>query len=91
MAETVACFLVAGLVVGAPAGMCSVIRSPWPLWSVSLTRREFLVRAEQAEHMLAETRRAQEARPRRPRSPSEGTLEAGPADGTWRVALRIPA
>jgi len=28
---------------------------------VSLTRREFLVRAEQAEHMLAETRRAREA------------------------------
>ena len=28
---------------------------------MSLTRREFLVRAEQAEHMLAETRRAREA------------------------------
>jgi len=31
------------------------------LWSVALTRREFLVRAEQAEHMLAETQRAREA------------------------------
>ena len=31
------------------------------LWSVALTRREFLVRAEQAEHTLAETRRAREA------------------------------
>ena len=28
---------------------------------MALTRREFLVRAEQAEHMLAETQRAREA------------------------------
>ena len=62
MAETVACFLVAGLVVGAPAGALLGYSFAFAgLWSVSLTRREFLVRAEQAEHMLAETRRAREA------------------------------
>ena len=62
MAETVVCFLVAGLVVGAPAGMLlGYSFAIAGLWSVSLTRREFLVRAEQAEHMLAETRRAREA------------------------------
>jgi signal transduction histidine kinase len=31
------------------------------MWTVALTRREFIVRAEQAERMLAETRRAREA------------------------------
>ncbi len=62
MAETVACFLVAGLVVGAPTGALLGYSFAFAgLWSVSLTRREFLVRAEQAEHMLAETRRAREA------------------------------
>ena len=62
MAETVACFLVAGLAVGAPAGMLlGYSFAIAGLWSVSLTRREFLVRAEQAERMLAETRRAREA------------------------------
>ena len=62
VAETVATFLVAALVTGAPAGVLQ--RSPFAfagLWSVSLTRREYLVRAEQAEHTLAETRRAREA------------------------------
>ena len=62
VAETVAAFLVAALVAGAPTG--ALLGFPFAyagLWSVSLTRREFLVRAEQAEHMLAETRRAREA------------------------------
>ncbi len=62
MAETVAGFLIAGLAAGAPTG--ALLGYPFAfagLWSVSLTRREFLVRAEQAEHMLAETRRAREA------------------------------
>ena len=41
---------------------CWASLSPSPgLWSVSLTRREYLVRAQQAEHMLAETRRALQA------------------------------
>jgi len=62
MAETVACFLIAALATGAPTG--ALLGYPFAfagLWSVALTRREFLVRAEQAEHMLAETRRAREA------------------------------
>jgi Histidine kinase len=62
VAETVAAFLVAGLAVGSPSGV--LLGFPFAfagLWSVSLTRREFLVRAEQAEHMLAETQRAREA------------------------------
>ena len=62
MAETVAVFLIAALATGAPAG--ALLGFPFAfagLWSVSLTRREYLVRAEQAEHMLAETRRAREA------------------------------
>ena len=62
MAETVAAFLVAGLATGAPTG--ALLGFPFAyagLWSVALTRREFLVRAEQAERTLAETRRAREA------------------------------
>ena len=62
MAETVAAFLAVGLATGAPTG--ALLGYPFAfagLWSVALTRREFLVRAEQAEHMLAETRRAREA------------------------------
>ena len=62
MAATVAAFLVTALATGAPNG--ALLGFPFAfagLWSVSLTRREYLVRAEQAEHMLAETRRAREA------------------------------
>ena len=62
VAETVAAFLIAGLVAGAPAG--ALLGFPFAyagLWSVALTRREYLVRAEQAERMLAETQRAREA------------------------------
>jgi len=62
MAATVAAFLVTALATGAPTG--ALLGFPFAfagLWSVSLTRREYLVRAEQAERMLAETRRAREA------------------------------
>jgi len=62
VAETVAVFLVAGLVTGAPAG--ALLGFPFAyagLWSVGLTRRDYLLRAEQAERTLAETRRAREA------------------------------
>jgi signal transduction histidine kinase len=62
MAATVAAFLVTALATGAPTG--ALLGFPFAfagLWSVSLTRREYLVRAEQAEHMLGETRRAREA------------------------------
>ena len=62
VAETVAGFLVAALVTGAPTG--ALLGYPFAFagfWSVSLTRREYLVRAEQAERTLAETRRARVA------------------------------
>ena len=62
LAETVAAFLIAGLATGAPAG--ALLGFPFAfagLWSVALTRRAYLVRAEQAERMLAETGRAREA------------------------------
>jgi signal transduction histidine kinase len=62
LAGTVASFLIAGLAVGATAA--TLLGYPFAyagLWSVALTRREFMVRAEQAEHMLAETQRAREA------------------------------
>ena len=56
VAETVAAFLIVGLTTGAPAGALLGYTFAYAgLWSVALTRREFLVRAEQAEHMLAET------------------------------------
>ena len=62
LAEVIAGFLIAALAIGAPTGV--LLGYPFAFagfWSVSLTRREFLVRAEQAEHMLAETQRAREA------------------------------
>ena len=62
VAETVAAFLITGLATGATAG--ALLGYPFAyagLWSVALTRRAYLVRAEQAEHMLAETQRAREA------------------------------
>jgi signal transduction histidine kinase len=62
VAETTAGFLIAALATGAPAGV--LLGYPFAfagLWSVALTRRQFAVRAEQAEQMLAETRRAREA------------------------------
>ena len=62
MAETVAAFVIAALVTNEPTGV--VLGFPFAyagLWSVAMTRREYLVRAEQAERTLAETRRAREA------------------------------
>ena len=62
VAETLAAFLVTALATGAPAG--ALLGFPFAyagLWSVALTRREFQVRAEQAERTLAETRRARQA------------------------------
>jgi signal transduction histidine kinase len=61
-AETVAGFLATGLVTGIPAAQ--LLGYAWAfigLWTVALTRNEFLVRAVQAERTLAETRRAREA------------------------------
>jgi len=62
VAATVAAFLVTALATGAPTG--ALLGFPFAfagLWTLSLTRREYLVRAQQAEHMLAETRRARVA------------------------------
>jgi signal transduction histidine kinase len=62
MAETLAAFLVAALATG--AATTAVVGYSWAFvgfWTVGLTRGEYLVRAEQAEDILAETRRAREA------------------------------
>jgi signal transduction histidine kinase len=61
-AETVAAFLITGLVNGIPTAQ--LLGYAWAfigLWTVALTRNEFLVRAVQAERTLTETRRAREA------------------------------
>ena len=62
IAETVAAFVIAALLADQPTGV--VLGFPFAyagFWSVAMTRREYLVRAEQAERTLAETRRAREA------------------------------
>jgi signal transduction histidine kinase len=62
IAETVAALVIAALLTDQPTGV--VLGFPFAyagFWSVALTRREYLVRAEQAERTLAETRRAREA------------------------------
>jgi len=61
-AGTLAGFLTTGLVVGVPTA--EVLGYAWAfvgLWTVALTRNEFLVRAVSAERTLVETRRAREA------------------------------
>ena len=61
-AETVAAFLIAALATGAPTE--TLLGYPLTfigLWAFGLSRHAFLLRAEQAERMLAETRRAREA------------------------------
>jgi signal transduction histidine kinase len=61
-AGTVAAFLATGLATGAPAE--TLLGYPLTyigFWTLGLTRRAYLLRAEQAERMLAEARRAREA------------------------------
>ena len=61
-AGTVAGFLATGLVVGIPTA--ELLGYAWAfvgLWTIALTRNEFLVRAVSAERTLVETRRAWEA------------------------------
>jgi signal transduction histidine kinase len=61
-AETVAAFLITGLATGAPTE--TLLGYPLTfigLWAFGLTRHAYLLRAEQAEQMLAETRRARAA------------------------------
>jgi signal transduction histidine kinase len=61
-AETVAAFLITGLVTGAPAGALAGYSAMFiGLWAFGLTRKAYAVRAEQAERMLEQTRRALEA------------------------------
>jgi signal transduction histidine kinase len=60
--RTVLAFVIAAKVVGAPTGVllgypCAFVG----LWGAGLTRHEYSSRAEQAERMLAETRRVHEA------------------------------
>jgi hypothetical protein len=58
-AGTVAAFLAAGLATTAPAGtLLGYSLTLIGLWAFGLTRHAYLLRAEQAERMLAETRRA---------------------------------
>ncbi len=62
VAATIAAFLIAGLTTGAsPGNLIGYSFAISGMWAVGLTRRAFLVRAEQAELMLAETQRAREA------------------------------
>jgi signal transduction histidine kinase len=61
-AGTVAAFLAAGLATGAPAE--TLLGYPLAyigFWALGLSRRAYLLRAEQAERVLAETRRARDA------------------------------
>jgi signal transduction histidine kinase len=60
--RTLIAFVIAAKVVKAPTGV--VLGYPFAfvgLWGIGLTRRVYSTRAEQAERMLAETRRAHEA------------------------------
>ncbi len=62
LAGTLASFLITALIGNDATGV--VLGFPFAyagFWSVAMTRREYLVRAEQAERTLAETRRAREA------------------------------
>ncbi len=61
-AETVAAFLIAGLLTGETAG--TLVGCPAAfigLWAFGLTRRAYLLRAEQAEQALEQARRAHAA------------------------------
>jgi signal transduction histidine kinase len=61
-AETVVAFLITGLATGAPsATLAGYSASLIGLYAFGLTRRAYVLRAEEAEHTLAQTRRALEA------------------------------
>ena len=61
-AETVAAFLIAGLATGAPAEALVGFPAAFiGLWAFGLSRHAYLLRAEQAEQTLEQTRRAREA------------------------------
>ena len=59
---TLAAFLITGLVTGAPAGALAGYPPTFiGLWAFGLTRRAYVMRAEQAEQALEQTRRALDA------------------------------
>jgi signal transduction histidine kinase len=61
-AETLAAFLITGLITHASTGIVVGYAFAFVgIWSMGLTRHKFVERAEHAEHRLAETRRAREA------------------------------
>jgi signal transduction histidine kinase len=58
-AETVAAFVITGVIAGAPAGTLAGYSGAFiGLWAFGLTRRAYILRAEQAEHALEQARRA---------------------------------
>ena len=62
LAETVAAFLIAGIATGAPAGTLAGYSAAFiGLWAFGLTRRAYVLRAEQAEEALEQARRAHKA------------------------------
>lgn len=61
-AETVAAFLITGLATGAPASALAGYSAMFiGLWAFGLTRKAYMLRAEEAERALDQTRRAMEA------------------------------
>ena len=61
-AETIAAFLIAGIATGAPAGTLAGYPAAFlGLWAFGLTRRAYVLRAEQAEEALEQARRARTA------------------------------
>ena len=61
-AETVAAFLIAGLAVGAPAGTLAGFPAAFlGLWAFGVTRRAYVLRAQEAEAALEQARRAHAA------------------------------
>jgi signal transduction histidine kinase len=61
-AETIAAFLIAGITTGAPVGTLAGYPAAFiGLWAFGLTRRAYVLRAEQAEEALEQARRAHKA------------------------------
>lgn len=61
-AVTLAAFLITGVATGAPAGALAGYSAMFiGLWAFGLTRRAYVMRAEEAERALEQTRRALEA------------------------------
>jgi hypothetical protein len=88
-AETVAAFLAAGLTTGAPVE--TLLGYPLTfigLWAFGLTRHAFLLRAEQAELTLEQTRRAHQAETEAAALAERAPLEPDDTDLTPRARPR---